>query len=467
MQNERITKPLFWAFLVLLVWLPIPLGSNRSWAWVIMEVAAFALAAAWTLLWSMGRASVSAPMKCAWPALLLLVLVILLHVLQIVPMPRAWVEALSPEAVRIHALADIVRPTDSPITISLDPHATRIALLKTIAYASLFFLVLALVNRRSRLQLLARVLVVAAVVHAIYGVLMHLSGASGEYLGTWFTHADSASGTFPNRNHFAGMLEMTLAIGIGLLIAGLSERRASSWKELLSDMIAWILSPNMVLRLSLCILVIALTTTHSRMGNAAFFSSLLIAGTLGIALSRRATRNTVILLASLVVIDLAIVGSWFGMDKLAQRFEQTTMQDVQEREDPAGYTRPLIGDYPVLGAGAGSFYIVFPRYRPESIAGFNEYSHNDYAQTAAELGLVGLGLLGLVVVTSLVAALRAQWVRSDPLMRGMSFACIMGVTAILIHSWVDFNLQIPANAVLFMVLLALGWISLHLERHGP
>jgi hypothetical protein len=50
-------------------------------------------------------------------------------------------------------------------------------------------------------------------------------------------------------------------------------------------------------------------------------------------------------------------------------------------------------------------------------------------------------------------------------MRGMSFACIMGVTAILIHSWVDFNLQIPANAMLFMVLLALGWISLNLDRH--
>ena len=51
-------------------------------------------------------------------------------------------------------------------------------------------------------------------------------------------------------------------------------------------------------------------------------------------------------------------------------------------------------------------------------------------------------------------------------MRGMSFACVMGVTAILIHSWVDFNLQIPANAVFFMVLLALGWISLYLDRRG-
>jgi O-antigen ligase len=96
---------------------------------------------------------------------------------------------------------------------------------------------------------------------------------------------------------------------------------------------------------------------------------------------------------------------------------------------------------------------------------FYDYAHNDYAQFAVESGVLGLAMLGLLVAMSLVAALLAQWRRRDPLMRGMSFACIMGVTAILIHSWVDFNLQIPANAIYFMVLLSLGWISLHLDRH--
>jgi hypothetical protein len=74
--------------------------------------------------------------------------------------------------------------------------------------------------------------------------------------------------------------------------------------------------------------------------------------------------------------------------------------------------------------------------------------------------------MGSLVLFTLAVALVAQWARRDPLMRGMSFACIMGVTAILIHSWVDFNLQIPANATLFVTLLALGWISLHLDRRG-
>lgn len=200
------------------------------------------------------------------------------------------------------------------------------------------------------------------------------------------------------------------------------------------------------------------------MGNTAFFTSLIVAGISGIALSRRAARNTVILLASLIAIDLFIVGSWFGVEKLAERLEQTTQRDVRIREEPAQYTIPLIRDYPVFGAGPGSFYAVFPRYRPATVVQFYDYAHNDYAQFTAESGLLGLGLMGLFISITLFAALKAQWQRRDPLMRGMSFACVMGSVGILIQAWVEFNLQIPANVVLFMVLLALGWISLYHDR---
>jgi O-antigen ligase len=458
---------LFWALLALLAWLPVPLGSNRGWAWAVMEVAAFAMVGWWLVLWAMGQARVADPLAKAWPAFALLGLYVLHQAFTTVPLPPGWVAFLSPESARIHSLTEILDIRRDWITISIEPHVSRVALMKTLAYVAILFLFLAVVNNRSRVLTAARVLVYAAVLHAVYAVLMHLSNVSEQHFGTLIMHGSAASGFYVNRNHFAGMLEMTLAIGIGLLIAGLSDRVAGSWKAFFRHLIEWILSPKMLLRLSLCILVIALTTTHSRMGNTAFFSSLLVAGVIGIALSRHATRNTVILLASLVVLDLAIVGSWFGVEKLAARLEATTVQDVQEREDPAVHTIALIRDYPVFGAGPGTFYVAFPKYRPERVVNFYDYTHNDYAQIAAETGVVGLGLLALVVVVTLAVALRAQWIRRDPLMRGVSFACVMGVTSILIHSWVDFNLQIPANAAYFMVLLAFGWISLYLDRRSP
>src|SRR5258706_8110236 len=444
--------------------MPIPLGSNRPWAWMILEVGSFVLLALWLLVWSLGRLETPEPLKGAWPAWIVLSLWIALEAVHVVPMSPEWVAALSPEAARMHGLVADLGIKQETMTLSVDPHASRVSLLKSLAYSSIFFLTLALVDRRSRVQTLARVLVYAALANAIYAVLMHLANMSEDYFGTVIRHGESASGTYVNRNHFAGFLEMSLAIGIGLLIAGLSDRSADTWKQFVRQTIEWILSPKMVLRLSLCVLVIALTTTHSRMGNAAFFISLLVAGVAGIALSRRATRNTVLLLASLIAIDLFIVGSWFGVEKLAARMQQVTVEEAQQREEPVGYALNIIKDYPVVGAGPGSFYVTFPRYRQEKIATFTDHAHNDYVEIAAESGLLGLALLGTFVVMSLAAALFAQWQRPDPLMRGMSFACVMGVTAILIHSWVDFNLQIPANAALFMVVLALGWISLYLDR---
>jgi O-antigen ligase len=457
-------KLLFWALLAFLVWVPFPLGSNRPWAWMVLEVYVFAMLALWALLWAFGRAEVSEPVKRAWPAWILLLAWLALQALHVTPMAPEWVAALSPEAARMQGLVAELGIQRDSMTLSIDPSASKVSLLKSLAYVGVFFLALALVNRRSRVQTLARVVVYAAVLHAIYAVLMHLSNAEEVFFGTLIAHGPSASGTYANRNHFAGLLEMTLAIGIGLLIAGLSDRSADTWKKFFRQTIEWILSPKMLLRLSLCILVIALTTTHSRMGNTAFFASLLIAGAAGIVLSKRATRNTVVLLASLVAIDLFIVGSWFGVEKLAQRIEQTTMGEMQVREEPASYALEIVKDYPVFGSGPGAFYITFLKYRPETVVNFFDYAHNDYAQFAVESGVLGLGIIGAFVVLTLLTALAAQWKRRDPLMRGMSFACVMGVTAILIHSAVDFNLQIPANAVYFMVLLALGWISMYHDR---
>ena len=461
-----VSSVLFGLLIALLAWIPIPLGSNRPWAWTVLEIWTYLLLAAWAIAWALRAVQVPQPLRLALPAGLLLGAWVGLQAMQVLPLPQAWVAFLSPEAARAHSLAESIGVASGTMTLSTDPSASRASLLRTVAYAGIFVLTLALANSRSRVLLLVRALVYVAVAQAVLAVLLHLWAVQADFFGTKISHGLAASGTYPNRNHFAGYLEMTLAMGIGLLIAGLTDRRAENWKQFARHTLEWFLSPKMVLRLSLCVLVIALTTTHSRMGNTAFFSSLLIAGVIGIALAKNATRNTIVLLTSLVVIDLLIVGSWFGVERLAQRLEQTTAQELRQREDPAAHTFGMIRDYPVFGAGAGTFYVAFEAYRPEAVVDYYDYAHNDYAQFASESGLLGFALLGLFVTLSLLAALRAHWVRRDPLMRGMSFASIMGVTAILIHSAFDFNLQIPANAAYFMVLLALGWISLHHDS-GP
>jgi len=304
--------------------------------------------------------------------------------------------------------------------------------------------------------------VLSALFQAMYGSLMTLSGVEYGFFFEKELYRGFATGTFINRNHLAGYLEMALAIGIGLLIASLTGGGAETWRQRLRDFIKLLFSAKMRLRVYLAVMVIALVLTRSRMGNTAFFASLMIAGVIGLVLSRHATRSTVILLTSLIIIDMFIVGAWFGVEKVAQRLQDSALSE-ETRDEVNEYGLGLIRDYKWTGSGGGSFYTVFPRYRKGDIANFYDHAHNDYLEITADTGIIGISLLGLAVLMSLGAALLAQYRRRDPLMRGMGFAATMGIIALMIHSTVDFNLQIPANAMTFMIVLAIAWLALFLE----
>lgn len=469
MSSTRTPSPdalLFAGLLGLVVWVPLPLGSNRPWAWAILEIWVYLLAVLWLFALVRGRVALTPVFRFARVPLLLLALWIAYVGMQIVPLPISWLASISPEAARAHAAAVFPGPAPAYATISVDPHVTAEGWLKSLAYALVFALVLLLARKRSRVKQLALALVLGGLCQATYGSLMTLSGAEYGFFYRKDSYLGVATGTFVNRNHLAGYLEMCLAVGIGMLIATLEEARGMGWRQRLRDVAQLFVSAKIRLRLSLAVMVIALVLTHSRMGNMAFFGSMLVASAAGFALSRYATRPAMILLASLMLIDLAIVGTWFGVEKVVDRIGHTTMA-AELRDEVYSYAAEQWKDHLFVGSGLGTFYAVFPRYRGGDVAAYYDHAHNDYLQFGAETGVVGITLLGLLVASSLGAALLAQYRRRDPLMRGLGFAGVMGITAILIHSATDFNLQIPANAMTFMILLALAWIALYFKSAFP
>jgi len=342
--------------------------------------------------------------------------------------------------------------------LSLDPHATTVGWFKSLAYVFIFILSLLLIHSRRRLMQLAYVVIYSGLFQAVYGSLMTLSGLGyGFFIQNPFA-LNVTTGTFINRNHLAGYLVMALSVGIGMMIASLDTESDYTAKQRIRYYLKLILSTKLRLRLYLAIMVIALVLTHSRMGNTSFFVSLIIAGGIGLILSRHATRGTIILLISLIAIDVLIVGTWFGLEKVVERIEETTL--VRETRDEVDiYVYQQWKDYRWTGSGLGSFYSVFPKYKKEDVRGYYDHTHNDYLEFASDTGVIGVTLLGLIVAMSIYAALMAQYRRRDPLMRGISFAAIMSICAMLIHSTVDFNLQIPANAATFMLILSMAWIS--------
>ena len=447
-------RHIYLGFLILIAWLPLPLGSNRPWAEGIMEIWTFSLMFLWLIAFMRNQVQTSDTYKKAAPVIGLFLLWLGWILLQIIPLPPVWVASFSPAAFDHHSLVN----SSDLMTLSLDSHATAAGWFKSLVYVLIFILSLLLIHSRRRLRQLAYVVIYSGLFQAVYGSLMTLSGLGYGFFIQNPLALNVTTGTFINRNHFAGYLVMTLSVGIGVMIASLDTESDYTAKQRLRYYLKLILSTKLRLRLYLAMMVIALVLTHSRMGNTSFFASLIIAGGLGLILSRHATRGTIVLLISLIAIDVLIVGAWFGLEKVVQRIEETTLV-TETRDEVDIYVYQQWKDYQWTGSGLGSFYSVFPRYRKEDVRGYYDHTENDYLEFASETGVIGVALLGSIVAMSFYAALMAQYRRRDPLMRGISFAAIMSICAMLIHSTVDFNLQIPANAATFMLILSMAWIS--------
>lgn len=434
----RSDRPLFYALCALLFWAPIPFGSNRPWSAALLSGAAFLLLALWAIIQTTRRSPLPHSFRSAWPALGLLVIT------------QLWV------------FATLYLPQHQGG--SLDPARTYQQLLLGAALTALFALTLLLVKSKRRIRILIYTLIVSGICQAVYGSLMTLSGIEYILFLPKEHYRGLVTGTFINRNHMAGYMELCLAVGIGFMIATLKSDAATGWRDFGRRVLEALLGTKARVRIGLVIMVAALVMTHSRMGNTAFFASMTIAGVIALILSKRASRATVILLTSLIIIDLVVVGTFFGVEKVINRIENTTLGTIK-RDEVNEFALPLFQDNMMTGTGAGSFYGVFPEYRQEEIGTlYFDHTHNDYLQFAIEFGLIGFIPLLLMLALTFIVALRAQWQRSDSLMRGLSFTALMAIIAFGIHSTVDFNLQIPANAATFMVILALGWISMYFKE---
>lgn len=433
----------------------MPFASNRPWAAALLFALLAALMGGWLLLYWMNKADVDTKLwRQVQLPLLLLLGVQLWVLLQILPLPRTLVELLSPQAADWHI-------AETWISLSLDPEHTRLYLLNGVAISLGFVLTVLLVNSHERVRILLKTLVFSGTMQALYGTYMVLSGQELGFFVEKYVGVGAATGTFVNSNHFAGYLVLCLSAGIGLLLSQLEANKGGSWRAHFKRWLLLLLSPRMRLRFYLAIMVIALVLTHSRSGNFAFFASLIAAGGLALVSGRHFSPRLLVFLASLIVVDLVLVGQWFGIEEVANRLQQTELKS-EPRTWSNRNTVDMIADFPLTGSGGGSFYGIFPNYQSQELQGLHTHAHNDYLEFAAELGLPATAVLMSFVGLALLSAWRLQSQRHTPLYKGVGFTSTMAVAWAVIHSATDFNLQIPANALTFITLLSLAHICRNL-----
>lgn len=423
--------------LTLLIWLPLPMGSNRIWAGALFCLLTAALTLGWGILqWQKGSHHNRA-IKPGLPMLGLLLLTQLWVLLQ------WW------------------------LGITTDQGQTVYYLMLGLGYSCLFILIIGLFHTRRRLTLLVSVLVISATLQAFYGTFMTLSGIEWLLFEPKTHGRGVVTGTFINRNHLAGYMVMTLGCGIGLLMA-LRDGSPLRWRSLVD----LLMGPKARLRLALVIMVIALVMTRSRMGNTAFFAALIAIGALFILLNKEHRLRNGLILASLILIDVLVISQFFGLEQLKDRLVATQVEDrvedgvvVQQknviRTDVFAYAWEQWLERPVTGFGAGSFESSFQRYPGPEIPGHFDHAHNDYLQFMIEYGVIGSLPLAAFVLLALYHALKALWHRQSWYRSGIGFGASMAILGLLIHSFADFNLQIPANAATFVCIAAIAVLANH------
>ena len=463
----------------LIIITPIAFGSIELWAFSIMELAILLIFILWSLqgiivrLPASEKSFNSAKNKVSLfhpsslvhrpssivprPSLIsfiLLSLFLLLILFQLLPLPSGLLKTLSPNTYELrNSLSSFdsqLLTLNSKFQISFFPFATQVELFKWLTLIGLFLFLLYWGNSNKGVIRLIPIIMLVGVAESLYGMFEFFSGH--KYILNLNMEAMMASvtGTFINRNYFAGYLLMVIPLSVGYLFSREATKivRFRGWRERLVSF------DGKTLLIGFCVIVmiLGLLFSASRMG----ISSLLLSFTLLSLLFRSPSKEHKFSRTSILILGLALLWAvWIGLDAVISRF-LTSSEDFKGRWVFWVNTFQIFKDFPIFGSGLGTFAWVFPKYRSFHLIEIATHAENDYLQLASEVGLVGIGLLLILFLFLLYKAIfgiRSLSQRESG--RYIGIGGLVGILALMFHSIVERNIQVPSNAFLYTILWAI------------
>jgi O-antigen ligase len=381
------------------------------------------------------------------------VALIALVVVQILPWPASLARLCMSTRVAVAG--------DTGHTLSVAPYQTASHLILLATFLTAFYLVLLVSEDRNAKKQLVYSLVALGAFEAFYGLVQYLTGWQHIFAYVKKYYLEEATGTYINRNHFAGLLEMTLPFTVALALRlagklrGVAERSDAKARQLLS---ARELLPFVFLVFLAVAMFTALVFSRSRMGIISAFVSLL--AIFALAGSSSLSKRSRAAVAMLFLLGVAGMVLWVGSDPVVTRFETLGRENTETGQNRISIWRDtlaLIRQHPVLGTGLGTFSVAYTSVQSVFLNLLVEHAHCDYLEVVSELGLPGGVLVFASIFWILARAVQRYRKTEDRFEAAVCLGCIGSIAAILVHSLADFNLYIPANTLVFTVTLALAW----------
>ena len=443
---------LFYGLGALLIFAPLFRGGYRPLPLLIMELAALLLLAglAWKPLGT-GQA-------LSWPLRVFLGLVLLLPLAQLLPVPMALWADLPGRAFYADALRQV---GDAGAgfdwrAISLIPSATEAAWLALLPPLAVFIVASRLDEQR--LLILVLVFLGMAVGQALLGLIQYGDGPDSLFrLGnTWM--AGSAVGTYVNRNSLAGLLEMALPLALALLVATVGHGtryhvgRRRGLRQWLARFSVARLNRAVLFGLAALVILLGLIFTRSRTGVSMAMLGILLCTLL--LSNRLGGRNVYGLIGTFTAAGIGLA-SLIGLAPVWSRFTYADpIEDGRVKIFEA--TLQAIGQFFPFGSGAGTYQAVMHRFHPIDFPGVTiNHAHNDYLEW-----ILGNGLSAALLIAFWLLLYLRQWGRVwkhgdwQPF-RFVQVGAGIALLLMMLHTLVDFNLHIPANAAFTAFLAAL------------
>ena len=450
---------------ILLVVSPLALGSVAPWARSSALLISSVALVVW-LLKGVADGRLCIVKSRAWVFILAFFILLLF---QVAPFANKTISYLSPTASETYSQAiPDDNNVESSVTISLDSVATWDSMERILILAILFFIVANTVNKRWQIIGLALAMITIGSFEALYGMYEHFSGNNHIF---WITREYStfaSSGTFHNKNHFAGLLEMIIPITIALVISADRKPQQGVRRMGLSRFAHSISSFSFVWRAILTLLALimslALIFSFSRAGIIILFFQLLVMGMVWAAIT--GSRHRALLIIAFLALTM-VIASVTGVTEIVSNVEEVAVGEsgsIHTRLDIWRSGFMYFKDFPILGSGLGTFGNVFPRYQSAAFAdGLVDYAHNDWLQLFCETGVAG----GIIVIAGLLFFLLniITTAANNPSSFGkyMTAGCLIAIFGMLVHSFFDFNLsKITSNGIVFATLLGMAYASANL-----